>query len=70
VPLPVYLSDFRAEGGQNPMIDRIDGNAVAGHPLSENRIRHIFKQHHGTGQRGVEYEIHEVYNVLLSDSNL
>jgi hypothetical protein len=70
VPLPVNLDDFRAAGGQNPMIDRIDGQAVAGHPLGENRIRHILKRHHGTGQRGIEDEIHEAYNFLLSDSNL
>ena len=58
VPLPVNLSHLPAAWGQNPIIERIDGQSVAGHPLSENRIRHILKWDNGTGQGGIEYEIH------------
>jgi hypothetical protein len=58
VPFPVNLSYLSDAWGQNPVIERIDGQSVARHPLSENRIRHILKWDNGTGQGGIEYKIH------------
>jgi hypothetical protein len=40
------------------MIERIDAQTVASHPLSENRIRYFLKWDNGRGQGGIDYEIH------------
>jgi len=58
VPLPVNLSHLPDAWGQNSIIERIDGQSVARHPLGENRIRYILEWDNGTGQGGIEYEIH------------
>src|SRR6516165_3678727 len=58
VPLPVNLSYLSVAWRQNPMIERIDGQTVTSHSLSENRIRYFIKWDNGAGQGGIEYEIH------------
>jgi hypothetical protein len=65
VPLPVNLSYLSVAWGQNPMIDRIDGQTVAGHPLSENRIRYFLKWDNRPGQGRIEYQVHERVMDLL-----
>src|SRR5262249_9444435 len=65
VPLPVNLSHLPVAWRQNPAIERIDGQTVASHPLSENRIRYFLKWDNGPGQGGIEYEIHQPYNLSV-----
>jgi hypothetical protein len=54
VPFPVDLRYLPTAWRQNPMIERVDGQALASHPLSENRIRHFLKWDNRTGQGGIE----------------
>ena len=56
-PLPLKLSCCTAT---KPEIERIDGQSVASHPLSENRISYVVKWNNGSGQGGIE--IHEAYS--------
>jgi hypothetical protein len=50
----------------DPMIERVDGQTVASHPLSENRIRDFLKWDNGSRQGGIKYEIHCAYQLDLS----
>jgi hypothetical protein len=62
VPVPVNLSYLPVAWRQKPLIERVDGQTVSSHALSENRIRDFFKWDNGPGQGRTEYEIHEACN--------
>jgi hypothetical protein len=54
VPFSVNLRYLPTAWRQNPMVERVDGQALTSHPLSENRIRHFLKWDNRTGQGGIE----------------
>ena len=60
-PLPMNLSCRMVT---RPEIERVDGQTIASHPSGESRIRYVVKRDNGSGQRGIEYEIHEAYNSI------
>lgn len=59
VPFSVDLSDFPVARRQDPVVDGVNGQPVAGDALGKDGIRHVAQRNDGTGQGGKKYRVHE-----------
>jgi hypothetical protein len=59
VPVSVNLNYRPVAWRQKPLIERVDGQTVSSHALSESWIWYFLKWDNGSGQGRTEYKIHE-----------